>query len=423
MAFRVASIAAREILDSRGTPTVEVDLRLSTGAWGRAAVPSGASTGTHEAVELRDGDPRRFLGKGVRKAVAAAAGPVARAVRGKPFADQAAFDRFLVALDGTPQKSRLGANTLLGVSMAFAVARAQALGRPLYRALPPAAGAPSLPVPLFNVINGGVHADNPLDVQEFMLVPLGFPRFSEAMRAGVETYHHLKTILKKRGFSTAVGDEGGFAPGLRNTRDALECLLAAIEKAGYKPGRQIRLSLDVAATEIFRRGRYALDGRRLTSAEMARAMARLARDYPIFSIEDGLAEDDWPAWRALTAAAGRRVRLVGDDLYVTNPARIRQGVQARTSNAVLIKLNQVGTVTETLEAIRMTARAGWLAIVSHRSGETEDTFIADLAVATGAGLIKTGAPSRSERVAKYNRLLRIEEEMGRRAVYAGPRMA
>lgn len=422
MAFRVRSVTAREILDSRGNPTVEADLVLADGARGRAAVPSGASTGSHEAVELRDGDAERYLGKGTRKAIASVKGPIARAIRGKSFTGQADFDARLVALDGTAQKKRLGANAILGVSMAFACARAASRGKPLYTSLANA-GAATLPVPLLNVINGGAHADNGLDVQEFMLVPLGFPRFSEALRAGTEIYHHLKGLLKKKGLATAVGDEGGFAPKLPGNRAALDFLMGAIEKAGYAPGRQVRLSLDVASTEFFRDGRYRLEEKKLTGDQMIATLTQWAKDYSLFSIEDGLAEDDWAGWAGLTRAVGSRTLLVGDDLYVTNPVRLSRGIRERSSNAILIKLNQIGSVSETLEAIRLAQANGMTAIVSHRSGETEDTFIADLAVATGAGLIKTGAPARAERVAKYNRLLRIEEDLGRRARYAGPALA
>ncbi len=422
MAFRVRSVTAREILDSRGNPTVEADLLLADGASGRAAVPSGASTGSHEAVELRDGNADRYLGKGTRKAVASVTGPIARAVRGKGFSGQTDFDARLLALDGTAQKKRLGANAILGTSMAFACARAAARNRPLYASLADPKAA-ALPVPLLNVINGGAHADNGLDVQEFMLVPLGFARFSEGLRAGVEIYHHLKGLLKKKGLATAVGDEGGFAPKLPGNRAALDFLMDAIRKAGYAPGRQVRLSLDVASTEFYRDGRYHLEGKKLSGDAMIGTLARWARDYSLFSIEDGLAEDDWSGWRDLTRAIGGQTLLVGDDLYVTNPERLRRGIAERTSNAILIKLNQIGSVSETLEAIRLAQASGMAAIVSHRSGETEDTFIADLAVATGAGLIKTGAPARAERVAKYNRLLRIEEELGRKARYAGPALA
>lgn len=419
MPFRIKSVTAREILDSRGNPTVEADMVLSDGAFGRAAVPSGASTGTHEAMELRDNDPRRYLGKGTTKAVKSVTGPIAKGIRGRTFADQGELDAYLIRLDGTPQKGKLGANAILGCSMAAAAAQAASKGRALYGSL----GAPSaatLPVPLLNVINGGAHADNGLDVQEFMLVPIGFTRFSEALRAGTEIYHHLKGLLKKKGLATAVGDEGGFAPRLPGNRAALDLLMDAIQKAGYAPGRQVRLSLDVASTEFYRDGKYHLEGKKLTSDRMVEILARWTRDYELFSIEDGLAEDDWGGWKMLTHTVGDRALLVGDDLYVTNPARLRRGIAEGTSNAILIKLNQIGSVTETVEAIRLSQSAGMTPIVSHRSGETEDTFIADLAVATGCPLIKTGAPSRTERVAKYNRLLRIEEELAGRAVYAGP---
>ncbi len=409
---------ARQILDSRGNPTVEVEATLSDGALGRAAVPSGASTGAHEVLELRDGDPKRYGGKGVAKAVANVAGEIAQALRGMPALDQDALDRRLIELDGTPNKGRLGANAILGVSLAVAHAAAASKGTSLYRYLG-GNDAATLPVPMFNVLNGGVHADNSTDIQEFMIMPVGAATFSDGLRMAAEVYQALKRVLKKKGLSTNIGDEGGFAPTLASNQDAVALLLEAIEAAGYQPGRDVCLALDVAATELYRDGKYRLakEGATLDAEGMAALLERWARDYPIASIEDGLAEDDWAGWRQLTARLGRNVQLVGDDLYVTNPQRLARGIRERASNAILIKLNQIGTLTETLEAVRMARQAGFTAIISHRSGETEDTTIADLAVATGAGQIKTGAPARSERVATYNRLLRIEEELGKRARY------
>ncbi|HET6201799.1 MAG TPA: phosphopyruvate hydratase [Planctomycetota bacterium] len=414
----IERLHAREILDSRGNPTLEVEVLLAGGVRGRAAVPSGASTGAHEALELRDGGPR-YGGKGVRKAARNVEERIAPALQGLEPADQGALDRRLLALDGTANKSKLGANAILGVSLACARAAAEAEGLPLYRHLG-GEEARTLPVPLMNVLNGGAHADNDLDVQEFMVVPFGLPTFAEALRAGAETYHALRSILREKGLSTGVGDEGGFAPKLGGAPSAIECLLRAIEKAGYRPGRDLALALDVAATELLEKGRYGLDGASLGSGEVVALYSRWAEAYPLRSIEDGLAEDDWEGWRALTAALGSTLQIVGDDLFVTNPERLRRGIAERAANAILVKVNQIGTLTETLEAVEVARRAGYASVISHRSGETEDTLIADLAVGTGAGQIKTGAPCRSERVAKYNRLLAIEEELGSAARYGGP---
>ncbi len=425
----IHDIHAREVLDSRGNPTVEVDVTLDTGAQGRAAVPSGASTGTREALELRDGDNGRFLGKGVTKAVAHVNGEIARALAGEP-ADQRALDAAMIALDGTPNKARLGANALLGVSMAAAHAVAAANGHALHdhftALLPDAArsAANTLPVPQMNILNGGAHADTNVDFQEFMVVPAGRPTFAEALRAGVETFHALRGLLKKRGLATSVGDEGGFAPSLSSNREAVELVLEAIHQAGYHAGRDLFLAIDVAASEFWDDGTKAYVLRK--SGEGTRSSDQLialyddwTRQYPIVSIEDGLAEGDWPGWQRLTAALGARVQLVGDDVFVTNPSILRRGIDEHIGNALLVKLNQIGTVTETLEAIEMARAAGYASVISHRSGETEDTTIADLAVGTGAGQIKTGSASRSDRTAKYNRLLRIEEALGAKARYAG----
>jgi len=415
----IDSISAREILDSRGNPTVEVDVRLRDGSLGRASVPSGASTGSHEALELRDGDKKRFGGKGVLRAVANVRERIAPAVAGRDARDQAGLDRMLIDLDGTPNKSNLGANAILGVSLAVAKAAAASQHLPLYLYLN--REAHTLPVPLMNVINGGMHADNPLDVQEFMIVPLGGVRFSDALRMGVETFHVLKGLLHERELSTAVGDEGGFAPALRSTDEALEVLLESVRRAGYRPGVDVALALDIAASNLHRDGvyRFAGEGVQRSLFDLITYYTRLCETYPIVSIEDGLAEDDWDGWTRMTARLGGRVQLVGDDLFVTNPARLRRGIEQRAANAILIKVNQIGTLTETLEAIATARAAGYAAIISHRSGETEDTTIADLAVATGTGQIKTGALSRSERVAKYNQLLRIAEELGDRASFPG----
>jgi enolase len=420
----IVSVHAREILDSRGNPTVEVEVETEFGNLGRAAVPSGASTGEHEAHELRDGDAGRYLGKGVRQAVAHVNEVLAPVVEGLEVAEQAVIDRSLRELDGTPTKSRLGANAILGVSLASARAAAQDVGLPLYRYLG-GAHAHTLPVPQMNVINGGAHADNNLDFQETMLVPFGFERFSEALRAGVEVFHTLKKLLASRGKSTAVGDEGGFAPTLASNAEALETLVEAITQAGYEPGKQIGLALDVAASEFWvaDKQRYVLSGeggRELSSAELVELYAELVDRFPLVSIEDGMDENDWAGWKQLSERLGARVQLVGDDLFVTNPVRLRRGIDEGVANALLVKVNQIGTLSETLEAMRMAHRHGYACVVSHRSGETGDTFISDLAVATEAGQIKTGGASRSERTEKYNQLLRLEEQLGVDAVYPGP---
>jgi enolase len=420
---KIAAVRAREILDSRGNPTVEVEVATDRGGRAVAAVPSGASTGTREALELRDGEKGRFGGKGVRRAVAHVNGEIAKAIAGQALgglAEQAALDRALVALDGTETKARLGANALLGVSLAAAHAAAQAAGLPLYRFIG-GDGAHLLPAPMMNVINGGAHADNNVDLQEFMLFPLGAPTFSEALRWGAEVFHRLRTVLHERGHSTAVGDEGGFAPNLASNREAIELVLSAIEKAGYRPGEQIAIALDPATSELRRGDRYVLEGEgsKKTSQEMIGFWEEWASRYPIVSIEDGLAEDDWEGWTELTARLGARVQLVGDDLFVTNPAILRDGIAREAGNALLVKVNQIGTLSETLEAMRVAREAGYASVVSHRSGETEDTTIADLAVGTGCGQIKTGSLCRTDRVCKYNRLLRIEEELGASARYAG----
>lgn len=417
---KIAALHAREILDSRGNPTIEVDVQLSDGALGRAAVPSGASTGAHEALELRDGDPARFGGKGVQRAVANVNARIAPEIVGREAMNQAGLDHALIELDGTANKSRFGANAILGVSLAAAKAAAASLGVPLYRHLG-GERARVLPVPLMNVINGGAHADNPLDFQEFMLAPIRPGRFAEALRMGVETFHRLRGILRSRKMVTAVGDEGGFAPALRTTEDALTLLVEAIERAGYAPGEDIAIAMDPAATELYKDGVYRFLGEATerSTSEMVDYLERLCSRYPVISIEDGVAEDDWEGWRALTQRLGSRVQLVGDDIFVTNTERFRRGITSGVANAILIKVNQIGTLTETLDAIAMAREAGYGVVISHRSGETEDVTIADLAVATGAGQIKTGAPSRSERVAKYNQLLRIEEELGANAVFPG----
>jgi enolase len=415
----IATIVGREILDSRGNPTVEVDVVLKDGAFGRAAVPSGASTGAHEAHELRDGG-KRYEGKGVKRAVEAVNGEIRNGLQGFDADDQRGLDQRLRDLDGTSNKKRLGANAILGVSLAAAKAAARTHSQPLYRYL----GGPKatlLPVPMMNIVNGGAHADNPIDFQEFMIVPVGAPSIAEAVRMGAEVFHALRSALKQAGYTTAVGDEGGFAPDLASTRAALDFVMAAITAAGYRPGGDIYLALDVAATELFHDGRYILEGekRTLTSAEMTAYYAELVASYPIFSIEDGMAEDDWEGWHGLTAALGDRCQLVGDDLFVTNVARLKEGIDKGIANAILVKVNQIGTLTETLDAVRMAQQAGYAAVMSHRSGETEDATIADLAVATNCGQIKTGSLARSDRVAKYNQLIRIEEELGPSARYAG----
>jgi len=421
---RITDIRAREILDSRGNPTVEADVILASGVRGRAAVPSGASTGTREAVELRDGDARRYLGKGVRKAVANVNGELRSALVGGDAADQEAIDRQLIELDDSPNKSRLGANALLAVSLAVAHACAADEKVPLYRRLAQRGAGEhvlELPVPMMNVINGGAHADNKLDIQEFMILPVGAPTFADALRYGAEVFHALKSVLKSRGLNTAVGDEGGFAPDLPSNEAALETLITAIEKAGYRAGSDIHLGLDVASSELYRQGRYALEseGRTFDSAGFCEYLAGLVERYPIITIEDGMAEDDWSGWAQLTRRLGERVQLVGDDLFVTNTSILARGIDERIANAILIKPNQIGTLTETLAAIDMAAKAGYAAVVSHRSGETSDTTIADIAVGTSATQIKTGSLSRSDRVAKYNQLLRIEEELGKQARYPG----
>ena len=420
----IESIYAREILDSRGQPTVEVEVALRCGCIGRAAVPSGASTGTREALELRDGEAKRFLGKGVLRAVENVNETIAGHLVGENAAEQAAIDRALIELDGTPNKEKLGANAILGVSMACAKAAANAYEIPLYRYLG-GTNARVLPVPLMNVVNGGAHADNNLDVQEFMLVPVGFERFSEALRAGSEVFHTLKKLLKEKGLVTAVGDEGGFAPNLKSNAEALEFLLRAVEKAGYRPGEQIAFALDVAASELFENGAYALqgEGRKGLKAEaMIEYYRGLCERFPIVSIEDGLAEGDWEGWKRMTAELGGGWQIVGDDVFVTNPEILRRGIDEGVANSILIKLNQIGTVTETLDAIEMAKTAGYTTVISHRSGETEDTTIADLAVAVNAGQIKTGSASRSDRIAKYNQLLRIEEQLADEARYLGAAM-
>jgi enolase len=416
----IAEIKAREILDSRGNPTIEVDVRLASGAMGRAAVPSGASTGVHEALELRDGDPKRYGGKGVMKAVANVNTKIAAALRGFDATRQADLDAKLIALDGTENKANLGANAMLGVSLAAAHAAAAAKNLPLYRYLN--ADAHIMPVPMMNVVNGGKHADSSVDMQEFMIVPCGAPTMAEAIRMGAEVFHALAAVLKKAGHSTNVGDEGGFAPNLKSNEEPIEVILEAISKAGCKPGADVAIALDPASSEFFEDGKYVFarsDKKARTSDEMVKFYADWISRYPIVSIEDGLAEDDWAGWATLTKELGAKVQLVGDDIFVTNTKRLARGIKEGIGNSILIKVNQIGTLTETLGAIEMARKAGYTAVMSHRSGETEDTTIADLAVATGVGQIKTGSMSRSERVAKYNRLLRIAEELGDRAVYPG----
>ncbi|MBK7949668.1 MAG: phosphopyruvate hydratase [Deltaproteobacteria bacterium] len=420
---RIDRVVAREILDSRGNPTIEVDVTTSGGQRGRAAVPSGASTGSREALELRDGDKGRYLGKGVRKAVDFVNGEIAKAVAGQALgglAEQTALDERLIALDGTPTKARLGANAVLGVSLAAAHAASAAAGIPLYRFIGGEA-ATLLPVPMMNVLNGGAHADNNVDVQEFMLYPLGAPTFAEALRWGAEVFHTLKSVLREKSYSTAVGDEGGFAPNLKSNVEALELILEAIDRAGYKAGRDISIALDPASSEFYSKGEYHLagEGRKLDSKGMVAFWADWVARYPIVSIEDGLAEDDWAGWKLLTDEIGNRCQLVGDDLFVTNPAILKRGIDEKTANAILIKVNQIGTLSETLEAIRMANAAGYGSVSSHRSGETEDTTIADLAVGAATGQIKTGSLCRTDRICKYNQLLRIEAELGGRARYAG----
>ncbi len=427
MSTKIAKVHGRQIIDSRGNPTVEADVILEDGSLGRAAVPSGASTGEHEALELRDGDKSRYMGKGVLKAVANINKEIDAAVRGMDATGQRELDEHMITVDGTPNKGKLGANAILAVSMAAARAAAVAQKLPLYRYLAKyssVAGANILPVPMMNILNGGAHADNSVDPQEFMAMPIGANTFSEALRMGVEVFHNLKAVLHKRGYSTAVGDEGGFAPNLKSNEEALEVVLEAILKAGYQPGEQIAIALDPAASEFYDKasGKYIFkksDKSERTSEQMADFWAGWARQYPIVSIEDGMAEDDWAGWKLLTDKLGAQVQLVGDDLFVTNTQRLARGIKEKVGNAILIKLNQIGTVTETIEAIEMARKAGFASIVSHRSGETEDTFIADLVVAMGTGQIKTGSASRTDRIAKYNQILRIEEELGAAAKFPG----
>jgi enolase len=423
--MEIVKVVGREILDSRGNPTVEADVHLADGTVGRAAVPSGASTGEHEAVELRDEDKSRYLGKGTQKAAENITKKISPALAGMDAADQTLVDRKMLDLDGTANKSKLGANAILAVSMATARASAESEMTPLYRYIG-GVNARVLPVPMMNVINGGAHADNSVDPQEFMIVPVGAKKFSEALRMGAETFHNLKSVLKKRGYSTAVGDEGGFAPNLKSNEEALEVLSEAITKAGYKPGDQIAIALDPAASEFYDQGKkkYVFkksDKSEKTSDEMVEFWSTWVRQYPIISIEDGMAEDDWDGWKNLSNALGKKIQLVGDDLFVTNSERLQQGIDKGVGNSILVKVNQIGSLTETLEAVRLAASANYTAVISHRSGETEDAFIADLAVATNAGQIKTGSASRTDRIAKYNQLLRIEEELGDGAVYLGKR--
>jgi len=415
----ILDITGREILDSRGNPTVEVDVRLEDGSFGRAAVPSGASTGAHEAVELRDGG-KRYGGKGVEKAVAAVNGELFDALAGIDAQEQVKIDTMMIALDGTPNKARLGANAILGISLAVAKAAAASSGLPLYRYVG-GAKAQLLPVPMMNIINGGVHADNPIDFQEFMIMPVGAPSFREGLRMGAEIFHTLKKALHDAGLNTNVGDEGGFAPNLKSPDEALTYISKAVEKAGYKLGEEIFFALDPASTEFFKNGKYELagEGKSLTPDQMVKVYADLVKRYPIVSIEDGMAEDDWAGWKALTDEIGKTVNLVGDDLFVTNVTRLKQGIEKHTANAILIKVNQIGSLTETLATVEMAHKAGYKAVMSHRSGETEDSTIADLAVATNCGQIKTGSLARSDRLAKYNQLLRIEEQLGDSAIYAG----
>ena len=414
----IEAIGAREILDSRGNPTVEVEVVLEDGTFERAAVPSGASTGAFEAVERRDGDKGRYQGKGVQDAVDAVNEIIAPELIDEDASDQRRIDEIMIELDGTPNKGKLGANAILGVSLAVAKAAAESAGLPLYRYL----GGPNahiLPVPMMNILNGGSHADTNVDIQEFMIAPLGAPTFREALRWGAEVYHTLKAVIKERGLSTGLGDEGGFAPNLSSNAAALDLIIEAIEKAGFKPGTDVALALDVASSEFFKDGLYQFEGEGRSTDYMVSYYEKLIRDYPLVSIEDPLSEDEWDAWTALTAEIGNRVQLVGDDLFVTNPARLKKGIELGAGNSILIKLNQIGSVSETLEAIKMAHKAGYTAVTSHRSGETEDTTIADIAVATNSGQIKTGSMSRSDRIAKYNQLIRIEEELGENAVYAG----
>jgi enolase len=416
----IIDINAREILDSRGNPTVEVDVVLEDGSFGRAAVPSGASTGAHEAVELRDGDKKRYMGKGVLKAVNAVNDEIAEALVGMDAEDQVALDQIMIDLDGTPNKSKLGANAILGVSLALAKAAADACGMPLFRYVG-GTQARVLPVPMMNIINGGAHADNPIDFQEFMIMPVGAPTFAEGLRMGVEVFHTLKSGLKQAGHNTNVGDEGGFAPNIKSAEAALDFVMKAIEQAGYTPGKDIVLAMDCAATEFFKDGHYVYEGEKKSRdpKTQAKYLAKLVGAYPIVSIEDGMSEDDWEGWKMVTDLIGAKCQLVGDDLFVTNVTRLSQGIKGGYGNSILVKVNQIGTLTETLAAVDMAHRAGYTAVMSHRSGETEDSTIADLSVATNCGQIKTGSLARSDRTAKYNQLLRIEEELGSQAIYAG----
>jgi enolase len=421
METTIVEIKAREILDSRGNPTIEVDVYLESGAMGRAAIPSGASTGENEAIELRDKDETRYLGKGVLKAVENVNNIIADELEGWDALDQVGIDRFLIQLDGTPNKSRLGANAILGVSLAVAKAAANHLGLPLYRYIG-GVNAKVLPVPLMNILNGGKHADNNVDIQEFMIVPVNAPSFSEALRMGVEIFHSLKSVLKSKGYNTAVGDEGGFAPNLKSNIEAIEVILEAIEKSGYKAGKDVFLALDPAASEFYEDGKYIFfksDKSEKTPEQMVKFYEELVKQYPIISIEDGMSEHDWEGWRMLTETLGEKIQLVGDDIFVTNIEIFSKGIEKGIANSILIKLNQIGTLTETLDCIELAKRNGYTAVISHRSGETEDTTIADLVVGTNAGQIKTGSASRTDRVAKYNQLLRIEEELGADAVFAG----
>ena len=416
----ITDVVAREILDSRGNPTVEVDVYLEDGSFGSAAVPSGASTGAHEALELRDGDKSRFLGKGVLKAVENVDKIIAPQVIGMEALDQLVVDQVMIEIDGTPHKEKLGANAILGVSLPVAKAAADSVGLPLYRYLG-GVGARLLPVPMMNILNGGKHADNNVDIQEFMVIPKNADSMRTAVRMGAEVFHNLRAVLKSRGYNTSVGDEGGFAPDLKSNEEALDVIVEAISKAGYKPGGDIFLALDVAATELYEGGKYHFHstGNSLTTEETIDFYEKLSNSYPVFSIEDGLAEDDWKGWAQMTERLGKKIQLVGDDIFVTNKERLERGIREGAANSVLVKVNQIGTLTETLETMEMARRAGYTSVISHRSGETEDTTIADLAVALNAGQIKTGAPSRTDRVAKYNQLMRIEEDLGEAAIYAG----
>ncbi len=423
MSTAITDIIAREILDSRGNPTIEVDVHLENGVVGRAAVPSGASTGEHEAVELRDGDKSRYLGKGVLNAVEHVNNTIADELTGFDAVDQPSLDRAMITLDGTPTKSKLGANAILGVSLAAAKAAAQSLRLPLYRYIG-GVNAKTLPVPMMNILNGGKHADNNVDLQEFMIVPANAPKFAEALRMGAEVFHALKSVLSKKGYNTAVGDEGGFAPNLKSNEEAVEVILEAIAKAGYAPGKDVFLALDPASSEFFDNGKYVFsksDKSSKTPQQMVQFYERWVKQYPIISIEDGMAENDWDGWKMITDAIGKNVQLVGDDLFVTNTSFLKKGIEKGVANSILIKVNQIGTLTETLDAIEMAKKAGYTSVVSHRSGETEDATIADIAVATNAGQIKTGSASRTDRIAKYNQLLRIEEELGEDAQFAGLR--